>query len=114
MGPQLRDIRARFPLPGTYHFRFKMRYEQNAIWMDVTNEDSQVPMYEEKIFCKVLRLSWTDAAPGKSAAQPAAPSQPAQQPQQQQRRASAPAPVHQEDMLGFGDAPKSNAGYPNQ
>eukprot|EP00933_Yihiella_yeosuensis_P045016 TRINITY_DN40327_c0_g1_i1.p1 TRINITY_DN40327_c0_g1~~TRINITY_DN40327_c0_g1_i1.p1 ORF type:complete len:185 (-),score=44.15 TRINITY_DN40327_c0_g1_i1:88-642(-) len=62
-GPKLRDIRARFPLPGTYHFRFKMKWESGYVWMDVTNEDSIVPTCEDKVFAKVLRVNWTGTAP---------------------------------------------------
>mmetsp|Transcript_109749 Transcript_109749/g.291519 ORF Transcript_109749/g.291519 Transcript_109749/m.291519 type:complete len:174 (-) Transcript_109749:81-602(-) len=74
---QLRDIRAKFPLPGKYHFRFKMRLGDtvSALWMDVTNEDSQVPMFDGRIVAKVTRLSWGLAASSSVPAQspPAAP-----------------------------------------
>ncbi|CAK0892650.1 unnamed protein product, partial [Prorocentrum cordatum] len=30
-GVKLRDVRARFPLPGTYHFRFRMRWEPGRL-----------------------------------------------------------------------------------
>mmetsp|Transcript_82523 Transcript_82523/g.230104 ORF Transcript_82523/g.230104 Transcript_82523/m.230104 type:complete len:186 (-) Transcript_82523:105-662(-) len=114
-GVQLRDLRARFPLPGTYHFRFKMKWESATVWMDVTNDESIVPMFEEKIFAKVLRVSWTKAvteAGPKAGTTPAsaAPSKTAAA----QGSAAAPpaAPVAQrpaappEDMMSFGDAPK--------
>eukprot|EP00439_Symbiodinium_sp_Y106_P074642 s2442_g14.t1 len=51
-GAKLKEIRACFPLPGEYHFRFKMKWESGAIWMDVTNEESMVPMFEDKVFAK--------------------------------------------------------------
>lgn len=57
---KLRDIRAKFPLPGTYHFRFKMKWGSDFVWMDVTNEESAVPVFEDKVFAKVLRVSWGD------------------------------------------------------
>ena len=37
----LQDVRSKFPLPGTYHFRFKMRWGSEPLqvaWMDVNNE----------------------------------------------------------------------------
>jgi hypothetical protein len=115
-GPlKLRDIRARFPLPGVYHFRFKMRWENAAVWMDVTNEESNVPLFEEKVWAKVLRVSWDDSAPGKAgsaaAAKAAASNQPAStaseaKPQGQPEQRLPPAAAKsapQEDMLGFGD-----------
>eukprot|EP00811_Abedinium_folium_P004607 NODE_14241_length_1120_cov_2.926485.p1 GENE.NODE_14241_length_1120_cov_2.926485~~NODE_14241_length_1120_cov_2.926485.p1 ORF type:complete len:139 (+),score=21.83 NODE_14241_length_1120_cov_2.926485:116-532(+) len=58
---KLRDVRAHFPLPGLYHFRFKMRWESAFVWMDVTNEDSNVPLWEDKIITKVLRVNGTPA-----------------------------------------------------
>mmetsp|Transcript_76882 Transcript_76882/g.172544 ORF Transcript_76882/g.172544 Transcript_76882/m.172544 type:complete len:226 (+) Transcript_76882:2-679(+) len=79
-GLRLRDIRSKFPLPGTYHFRFKMKFGDSTVpvWMDVTNEDSQVPMVDGKIVAKVVRLSWDQSA-----------SQPKQQ--AQETAASVPA-----------------------
>jgi len=76
-GVQLRDIRAKFPLAGSYHFRFKTRWGNGGapLWMDVTNEQSEVPEHDGKIVAKVTRLSWrTAAAPGDPApgARPAA------------------------------------------
>eukprot|EP00392_Amoebophrya_sp_AT5.2_P012679 g12786.t1 len=51
-GPTI-DIREKFPLPGSYHFRFKLKWsDSQTVWMDVTNEDSVVPSYDDKIICK--------------------------------------------------------------
>mmetsp|Transcript_58032 Transcript_58032/g.131231 ORF Transcript_58032/g.131231 Transcript_58032/m.131231 type:complete len:146 (+) Transcript_58032:77-514(+) len=91
-GVKLRDFRARFPLPGTYHFRFRMRWESGFVWMDVTNEDSLVPIFEDKVFAKVLRMSWGQGRPPAAAGQRAAP-------------APKPAPKPPEDMLSFGEGP---------
>eukprot|EP01066_Platyproteum_vivax_P006930 Platyproteum_vivax@DN2580_c0_g1_i1.p1 len=55
---KLKDIRAKFPLPGKYHFRFKLRYDNSFVWIDVTNDDSSVPIFQQRIVAKVLRLSW--------------------------------------------------------
>mmetsp|Transcript_56731 Transcript_56731/g.148596 ORF Transcript_56731/g.148596 Transcript_56731/m.148596 type:complete len:181 (+) Transcript_56731:74-616(+) len=131
-GVKLRDIRSRFPLPGKYHFRFKMRWESGPIWMDVTNEDSSVPLFDDRIFMKVLRFSWNDprslgqpaGAAGPAAAPPPAAA-PQQQQQQQQQAPPAPAPAaasrpppaampaaQMQDMLGFGDPSRPAAGQP--
>merc|ERR1719321_1150624 len=60
---KLRDIRAKFPLEGNYHFRFRMRWESAFVWMDVTNEDSLVPVFEDKVMAKVLRINWGEDKP---------------------------------------------------
>lgn len=57
----MKDVKAGFPLPGQYHFRFKMKWESGAVWMDVTNEESMVPMFEDKVIAKVLRVNWGKA-----------------------------------------------------
>ncbi|CAK9073454.1 unnamed protein product [Durusdinium trenchii] len=57
----LQDVRSKFPLPGTYHFRFKMRWGPDPLqvaWMDVTNEAAQVPFFDGKVVAKVTRVSW--------------------------------------------------------
>ncbi|CAE6925523.1 unnamed protein product [Symbiodinium natans] len=57
----LQDVRSKFPLPGTYHFRFKMRWGPDPVhvaWMDVTNEAAQVPMFDGRVVAKVTRVSW--------------------------------------------------------
>eukprot|EP00747_Dinoflagellata_sp_TGD_P189535 gnl/TRDRNA2_/TRDRNA2_49961_c0_seq1.p2 gnl/TRDRNA2_/TRDRNA2_49961_c0~~gnl/TRDRNA2_/TRDRNA2_49961_c0_seq1.p2 ORF type:complete len:188 (+),score=49.32 gnl/TRDRNA2_/TRDRNA2_49961_c0_seq1:185-748(+) len=104
-GIKLRDIKARFPLPGSYHWRFKMKWESAFVWMDVTNEDSIVPVFGEKIIAKVLRLNWDGGAqppPGNTVA--ASPTAGAQQPQ---AAPSPPPPPPSVDMLDFGAAPQS-------
>jgi hypothetical protein len=55
----LRDIKAAFPIPGEYHFRFKVKMEGGAYWMDFTENDACVPTWgPRRILAKVLRLSW--------------------------------------------------------
>merc|ERR1719329_1950944 len=89
-----------------------MKYgDTGNVWMDVTNEDSQVPMYDSKIVAKVTRVSWDVGAsdsvkdafspPGRSAAAqtPAAASQPAMQ-------AAKPAPPPPADALVFDEPPR--------
>lgn len=57
----LQDVRDNFPLPGRYHFRFKVRLgdSNNSYWLDV-NDDSKIvpPFGPRRIIVKVLRLSW--------------------------------------------------------
>ncbi|CAJ1339995.1 unnamed protein product [Effrenium voratum] len=91
-GVKLKDIRAAFPLPGQYHFRFKMKWESSALWMDVTNEESMVPMFEDKVLAKVLRVNWGTA---KSAAKSAPSASPDTSPM---------ASAHSEDLLGDSSA----------
>jgi len=61
---KLKELRKSFPLPGTYHFRFKMRVEGpgdgRVVWMDITNGESNLPRFDDHIVSKVLRLSWQD------------------------------------------------------
>eukprot|EP00914_Ancora_sagittata_P032909 GHVO01066420.1.p1 GENE.GHVO01066420.1~~GHVO01066420.1.p1 ORF type:complete len:146 (+),score=17.74 GHVO01066420.1:89-526(+) len=55
----LRDIKESFPLPGEYHFRFKTKFENSFIWIDVHDNKTTVPQYRQNmIFMKALRLSW--------------------------------------------------------
>lgn len=60
----LKDVKALFPLPGEYHFRFKTRFESSTTyWVDATDDAARVPLFaSNKIVAKVLRLSWTSAA----------------------------------------------------
>lgn len=56
----LRDIRSTFPLPGDYHFRFKVKLESGSYWMDFTDDNEFVPVYApRRILIKALRISWT-------------------------------------------------------
>merc|ERR1719270_1854057 len=115
-GVKLQDIRAKFPLPGQYHFRFKMRLSEASplLWMDMTNEDSQVPLLDGKIVAKVTRISWerrvettpAQAVPASAVNRVPAPSPtraapvdtrgraPQQQQQQQQQQNYRPQKVH--------------------
>mmetsp|Transcript_19249 Transcript_19249/g.37081 ORF Transcript_19249/g.37081 Transcript_19249/m.37081 type:complete len:154 (+) Transcript_19249:101-562(+) len=103
-GVRLREIRARFPLPGAYHFRFRFCWEGTYVWMDVTNEDSVVPLSDDMILSKVLRLNWVEVSknPGlapvsvKATKAPSAAAPP-----------SEPAP---QDMINFGELPGGQLG----
>eukprot|EP00929_Paragymnodinium_shiwhaense_P016423 TRINITY_DN124753_c0_g1_i1.p1 TRINITY_DN124753_c0_g1~~TRINITY_DN124753_c0_g1_i1.p1 ORF type:complete len:193 (+),score=48.07 TRINITY_DN124753_c0_g1_i1:94-672(+) len=92
-GVKLQDVRAKFPLPGTYHFRFKMKWGESAgVWMDVTNEDSPVPMWNGQVIAKVTRISWDKVAlpkPGSATAAAAPKNGAARAPPQ----AAAPPPA---------------------
>ena len=57
---RVRDIKAHFPLPGDYSFRFKTPWsKREAVFADLTDVDSLVPLFNQQIVCKVTRLSWT-------------------------------------------------------
>lgn len=43
---RLADIRSNFPVEGDYHFRFRHVVHGNAVWLDVSNEEAKIPMYE--------------------------------------------------------------------
>lgn len=58
----LRDIKSAFPLPGEYHFRFKVKLDNGSYWLDFTRDDDIVPAFgHRRIVAKVLRLSWSNA-----------------------------------------------------
>jgi len=60
----LGDVKQTFPLPGNYHFRFKV---EGGFWMDCTDECTHVPLFAGKrIVAKVLRLSWSTPSVGKT------------------------------------------------
>jgi hypothetical protein len=54
----LGKIRTSFPLPGDYHFRFKVKLEGTYIWVDHVDDATVVPFYEGLVFCKASRLDW--------------------------------------------------------
>ncbi len=57
----LRDIKSAFPLPGEYHFRFKVKLDNGSFWLDFTRDDDVVPAFgHRRIVAKVLRLSWNN------------------------------------------------------
>jgi hypothetical protein len=76
----LRDIRQAFPVPGDYHFRFKVKMETGSYWIDFTEGNSCVPTWgSRRIIAKVLRLSWQQkhvAAAPKTTSPPERPSVP--------------------------------------
>eukprot|EP00928_Gymnodinium_smaydae_P095457 TRINITY_DN8215_c0_g1_i1.p1 TRINITY_DN8215_c0_g1~~TRINITY_DN8215_c0_g1_i1.p1 ORF type:complete len:185 (-),score=46.33 TRINITY_DN8215_c0_g1_i1:188-742(-) len=111
-GIRLQHVRAKFPLPGSYHFRFKLKIGDNPpVWMDVTNEESQVPLFEGRIVAKVTRISWGAAAGGAaarsgSATTSAASPQAAASPIAQNGGARSNGyPQAHQDVFGMGDDP---------
>ncbi|PFH32251.1 hypothetical protein BESB_021920 [Besnoitia besnoiti] len=67
----LGDVRRYFPLPGTYHFRFRVKVKENPwpladssppqqpfVWLDVTGDDQPLPLCDHRIYVKATRLSW--------------------------------------------------------
>ncbi|CAJ1409673.1 unnamed protein product [Effrenium voratum] len=96
----LKDVRSKFPLPGTYHFRFKMRWGPEPLqvaWMDVTNESAAVPYFDGKVVAKVVRVSWdAQAAPSANGT------------------AKAPAAAKAADVLSFDSPAVTPAAPPAQ
>lgn len=60
--PTLEQIKASFPLPGRYHFRFKTTLipgvdKGPAVWMDCVDDTQPVAVYKNSIIAKVTRIS---------------------------------------------------------
>ncbi|CDW78285.1 UNKNOWN [Stylonychia lemnae] len=51
----LADIEKHFPLEGDFHFRFKYKYNNQSVWLDLNNKQCKVPKVENKIIMKVSR-----------------------------------------------------------
>jgi hypothetical protein len=66
--PLLRQVKGSFPLPGSYHFRFKspivpgMDRDKSAVavWMDCVDDSEPVPVWQNSIIAKVTRISLSD------------------------------------------------------
>eukprot|EP00581_Thalassiosira_minuscula_P006592 CAMPEP_0183703252 /NCGR_PEP_ID=MMETSP0737-20130205/1062_1 /TAXON_ID=385413 /ORGANISM="Thalassiosira miniscula, Strain CCMP1093" /LENGTH=313 /DNA_ID=CAMNT_0025929971 /DNA_START=91 /DNA_END=1032 /DNA_ORIENTATION=+ len=66
--PLLGQIKGRFPLPGSYHFRFKTALvpgtdrDKNAVavWMDCVEDSEPVPVWQNSIVAKVTRIGLDD------------------------------------------------------
>lgn len=47
-----------FPLPGSYHFRFKKQLgESKVVWLDLVDDSAEVPSFDGVILAKVSRIS---------------------------------------------------------
>lgn len=56
---RLKDVKHRFPLPGVYHFRFKLEDKPSSyVWVDVNTDESKLPFFKDKVIAKVLRIAW--------------------------------------------------------
>ena len=53
----LEDIESLFPLGegNTFHFRFKYKYNNQSVWLDLNNKNCKVPKCDNKIIMKVTR-----------------------------------------------------------
>ncbi|KAL3940964.1 MAG: hypothetical protein SGBAC_004594 [Bacillariaceae sp.] len=66
--PTLGQIKDAFPLPGTYHFRFKSPLYPGgdrdkgamAVWMDLVNDVDLIPTWKNGVVAKVTRISMED------------------------------------------------------
>jgi len=78
--PLLGQIRGSFPLPGSYHFRFKTALvpgtdrekDAVAVWMDCIDDSEPVPVWKNSIFAKVTRICVDEEYVAALAAEPAA------------------------------------------
>lgn len=127
--PLLGQIKGSFPLPGSYHFRFKTALvpgtdrERNAlaVWMDCVDDNQPVPVWQNSIIAKVTRTGFDDdfdqdfANAGTSRAEANVPAVPAASAQSSQPRAVAETAsmhhsVHSSDsLLGAFDDPPAPA-----
>lgn len=130
LSPKLREIQAAFPLPGTYHFRFKCPLipgtdrEKGAVsvWMDCVDPEQHVGVWRNSIFAKVTRISMEDDEeefmghhqPSQVIQQQQHSQKPPVQPQQRvspisHNSVSAPAPAAADmNLLGVFDASDSH------
>ncbi|CAI5719301.1 unnamed protein product [Hyaloperonospora brassicae] len=53
---QLQHVKSSFPLPGEFHFRFKMAFEGTYVWLDVVNDTDAVPDFNGLVICKISRV----------------------------------------------------------
>ncbi|CAJ1936933.1 unnamed protein product [Cylindrotheca closterium] len=66
--PTLGQIKDAFPLPGTYHFRFKSPLYPGgdrdkgamSVWMDLVNDADPIPTWKNGIVAKITRISMED------------------------------------------------------
>ncbi|CAN0338378.1 unnamed protein product, partial [Discosporangium mesarthrocarpum] len=58
------DVKARFPLPGSYHFRFKKKFRDGFVWVDMSDGSTIVPSYEGVYTAKVARLPLNNSTVG--------------------------------------------------
>lgn len=79
----LKDVKQAFPLPGSYHFRFKVKFDSGSYWIDCVDDAASVPLFgSRRIVAKVLRLTWTNGQTGLFPDRPANPPSPVKPSQQ--------------------------------
>eukprot|EP01029_Cantina_marsupialis_P016271 TRINITY_DN3620_c0_g3_i1.p1 TRINITY_DN3620_c0_g3~~TRINITY_DN3620_c0_g3_i1.p1 ORF type:complete len:293 (-),score=66.96 TRINITY_DN3620_c0_g3_i1:34-912(-) len=52
----LKDVSDHFPFVGNFAFRFKSTEGKRYVWLEITNPDSEVPVTNETVNCKVLAM----------------------------------------------------------
>ena len=57
-------------LEGSFHFRFKYKYNGQSVWMDLNNKSCKVPKCDNKIIMKVSRKEPKDLLAKPSEHQP--------------------------------------------
>lgn len=90
------------------------------MWMDVTNEDSVVPLCDERILSKVLRLNWAEVSknPGPvpvngNVAKAPAPVPPLREPKPQEDMINFGRQTSEsKDMINFGEFPGQTGSKP--
>ena len=60
------DIIDAFPLPGDYHFRFKVDFKKTFVWEDAVHMDVPVPTYKGGVSLKISRLRPSEPSRNKS------------------------------------------------
>ena len=53
----LKIISDNFPLPGSFHFRFLTLIGGNKVWLDCTDPNVNVPLFNGSIFLKIGRVN---------------------------------------------------------
>ncbi|CAN0422583.1 unnamed protein product, partial [Pylaiella littoralis] len=51
------DVERHFPLPGRYHFRFKKKFRDAHVWVDMADPGAAVPSCDGVFTAKITRLS---------------------------------------------------------
>jgi len=89
------DIKSMFPLEGEYIFRFKFKYNNNVVWMDLPNDASKMPLFNDKIMIKATRISWQSKRDTADNVQLKMPEPISQVPQQKQPQQYQQQPQYQ-------------------
>lgn len=52
----LEDLKKSFPLNGQFHFRFLKELDKMMVWMDATDNDIPLPVFQGGLFVKANRI----------------------------------------------------------